>query len=148
MQVMRPYLDFWRLLCLGNVVADMDIVSQLNANLDDIQAHLYDVLPGHAVVPCTHVAFESVLQQQNDWWITTALKHVLSLAPQHVETCKRHTQEHIKADIPTELFGNRNVARCAEGYQTPRHHRQVSLCLMDTFTLCNHMVIAAHSACC
>ena len=56
------YLTLGGLLCLGDVVVDVHIVSQLDADLDDIQAHLDDMLPCGAVVPCAHIALEGVLQ--------------------------------------------------------------------------------------
>lgn len=61
----HAYLNLWGLLCLCNVVVDMDVVSKLNADFNDIQAHLDDVFAGHAVVSCAHIAFERILQQQN-----------------------------------------------------------------------------------
>ena len=42
----------------------MDIVSKLNADFDDIEAHLDDMLASHTVVPCPHIAFEGILQHQ------------------------------------------------------------------------------------
>ena len=39
----------------------MDIVSQLDADLDDVQAHLYDMFASGAVVSGTHIALEGVL---------------------------------------------------------------------------------------
>ncbi len=55
------YLHFWCLLCFGDVVVDMDVVPQLDADFDDVETHLYHVLAGCAVVPGAHVALESVL---------------------------------------------------------------------------------------
>ncbi len=40
----------------------MHIVAQLNADLDDVQTHLDDMLAGGAIVPGPHVAFECILQ--------------------------------------------------------------------------------------
>lgn len=54
-------LYFSSLLCLGDVVVHMNIVSQLDADLDDIQAHLYDMLASGAVVPGAHIALEGIL---------------------------------------------------------------------------------------
>lgn len=56
------YLNLWCLLCLGDVVVHMDIVSKLDADFDDVEAHLDDMLASHAVVPRPHIAFESILQ--------------------------------------------------------------------------------------
>lgn len=39
----------------------MDIVSELNADLDDIQAHLDDMPASGAVVPGAHIALEGAL---------------------------------------------------------------------------------------
>lgn len=57
-------LGIRRLLCLGDVVCDMDVVSQLNADLDNVQAHLDDVLASDQIVPGAYIAFESALQEQ------------------------------------------------------------------------------------
>jgi len=38
------------------------IVAQLDANLDDIQTHLDDMLAGGAIVSGPHIAFECILQ--------------------------------------------------------------------------------------
>jgi len=56
------YLHFWSLLCFGDVVVDVHIVAQLDANLDDIQTHLDDMLAGGAIVSGPHIAFECILQ--------------------------------------------------------------------------------------
>ena len=39
----------------------MDIVSQLDADLDDVQAHLDDMPPSGAVVSGAHIALEGIL---------------------------------------------------------------------------------------
>ena len=54
-------LYFSSLLCFRDVIVHVDIVSQLNADLDDIQAHLYDMSAGGAVVPGAHIALEGIL---------------------------------------------------------------------------------------
>ncbi len=40
----------------------MHIVAQLNADLDDVQTHLDDMLAGGAIVPGPHIALECILQ--------------------------------------------------------------------------------------
>ena len=40
----------------------MDIVSQFDANSDDVQTHLDNMLAGGAVVPGAHIALEGTLQ--------------------------------------------------------------------------------------
>lgn len=40
----------------------MDVVSQLDADLDDVQTHLDYMLAGGAIVPGAHIALESTLQ--------------------------------------------------------------------------------------
>ena len=56
-------LHFWCLLGFGDIVANVDIVPKLNADPDDIQAHLDDMLACGAVVSGAHVALECVLQE-------------------------------------------------------------------------------------
>jgi len=50
------------LLCFGDVVVDVHIVAQLDADLDDVQTHLDDMLAGGAIVSGPHIAFECILQ--------------------------------------------------------------------------------------
>ena len=42
----------------------MHIVPQLDADFDDMQTHLNDMLASGAVVPGPHIAFERILQAQ------------------------------------------------------------------------------------
>ena len=40
----------------------MDVVSQLDADPDDVEAHLDDMLATGAVIPGAHIALERILQ--------------------------------------------------------------------------------------
>lgn len=59
---MAAYLYIRCALGLRDVVLDMAIIVDLYAHLDDIEAHLCDVLCCRAIVTSADIAFESILQ--------------------------------------------------------------------------------------